>query len=240
MKIPSFLKKDNNSLLFKDDGALIFYIPEMYFERDFAIMDGEYIHLIGLFSYAIFDSDDKLKGKLTLFNFPTMFTCIPSSIEKIKDVKLTKNSIKESYRALRFVKDDIVIASTKVPMKVDNIEIFMKMFNTGKIPNIIPYDQLHEVFMKNIELNGNSYPVSTQLIGVAISEMCRDSSDINLPYRLGNSNDLTAYIPVNIKDIPKLVSPFTSMVSENWDESVVNAITNKNYTQSPLEKLFLK
>lgn len=240
MTIPSFLKKDNNSLLFKDNGTLVFYIPEMYFERDFAIMDGEYIHLIGLFSYAIFDENEKLKGKLTLFNFPTMFTCSPSSIEKLRDVKLTTNSPKESYRALKFVKDDIVIASTKIPMKVDNIELFMKMFNTGKIPNIIPYNQLHEIFMKNIELNGESYPVSAQLIGAVISEMCRDASDITIPYRLGNNKDLTSYIPVNIKDIPKLVSPFTAVVSENWDESVVNAITNKNYTPSPLEKLFLK
>lgn len=240
MNIPSFLKKDGNSLLFKDDGSLIFYIPEMYFEREFAVMDGEYIHLIGLFNYAIFDKSDKLKGKLTLFNFPTTFTCSPSSIEKIKGVKLTNNSPKEDYRALKFVKDDIVIASTKIPKKVDNIELFMKMFTTGKIPNTIPYDQLHNIFMENIKLNGESYPVSAQLIGIVISEMCRSSSNITIPYRRSNSTDLTGYTPVNIKDIPKLVSPFTAIVSENWDESIVNAITNKNYTVSPLEKLFLK
>ena len=238
-QIPKFLKKDGLSLLFKDEGELIFYIPELYFERNYAIMDGDSVTLIGLFNYALFDKNDKLIGDYKLFNFPTMFTCVPSSINKISDVKLGNSNIKEDYRTLKFKKDDIVIASTKVPMSVENIEIFLKMVNTGKIPNSIPYNILHDVFIRNIELNGERYPVSTQLIGMVFSEICRSSKDITIPYRLGKSNNMHDYRPINITDIPKLVSPFTSITSQNWDESVVNAITNTNYKKSPLEKLFL-
>lgn len=238
--IPKFLKKDGLSLVFKDEGELLFYIPELYFEREFAIIDGENVSIIGIFNYALFDKSNKLIGKLGLFNYPTMITTQPSTIDKLVGVKLTKNSIKEDYRILKFKKDDVVITSTKIPMSIENVEIFLKMFTTGKFTNSIPYDILHEVFIKNIQLNGENYPVSSQLIGMTLSEICRSNDDIAVPFRLSGSSDMHAYQPINIKTIPKLVSPFTSLTSENWNESVVNAIVNKNYKPSPLEKLFLK
>lgn len=238
-EIPKFLKKEGNSLLFKDEGELVFYIPEYYFEREFAIMDGEYISLLGLFNYAKFDKNGKLEGKLKLFNFPTVFTTKPSELDKITGVKLTKNTPKDDYRLLKYKKDDMVIVSTKVPMSVENIEVFMKMINSGKLPNTIPYDKLHEVFMRNIELNGESYPVSAQLIGIVMSELCRSSEDMTIPYRLSGSDDPFAYQTINIKSVPKLVSPFTALTSEDWNESIVNAIVNKKPRKSPLEKLFL-
>lgn len=241
MKIPNFLKRDGLSLLYNEDGELIFYIPDLYFERDFAIIDGDIVSLLGLFNYARFDKNDKLIGDLRLFKFPSIFMCRPYDIEKKRNIKLTKNSLQEDYRLLKFKKNDVVVFSTKIPQSTDNIEIFLKMMNTGKVPNSIPYEELPDIIMENIELNGESYPVSAQLIGVVVSELARDIKDVTRPYRLSNSDDPNAYRMLNIKDIPKLVSPFTSTISENWDESMVNAITlgDKDYKKSPLERLFL-
>lgn len=239
-RLPSFLKRDGLSLLYKDDGEMIFYIPEIYFERGFIVVDGDRLSVLGLFSYARFDKSNNLIGSLKMFNFPSIFTCVPSSIDKIKNAKLTKNSLKDDYRLLKFKKDDIVVLSTKVPKLIDNMELFLKMFNTGRFPNTIPYDRLHEVFIKNAELNGNSYPVTAQLIGVIISEICRSASDTTKPYRLSKTDDLNAYTGINITNIPKLISPFTAITSENWDESIVSAITNDKYTRSPMERLIYK
>lgn len=238
MDMPSFLYRDGNSLKFSDSGYIAFYIPEMFFERDFAIIDGEYVHILGIFNYALFDSANKPKSKLLLFRFETMISCMPSKIEKIKAVKLTANSDEEDYRVLKFFKDDIVICNTKVPMDVTNVEAFIKMHTTGKLPNTIPYKELHELYLQNIALNGDAYPVSAQLLGIIVSETARDPKDVTMPYRL-SKNKSAGYKLVSIKDIPKLISPFTSLTSENWDESIVNAIVNddKGYKESPLERL---
>jgi hypothetical protein len=123
---------------------------------------------------------------------------------------------------------------------VDNAEEFYQIFISGKLPNTIAYNDLLNLFLDNIAINGSSYQVSAQLIGVIISEMCRYKSDISKVYRLSKSKDPTAYTMINIKDVPKLVSPFASVISENWDESIGNALINKNTKSSPLEKLFFK
>ena len=100
------------------------------------------------------------------------------------------------------------------------------------------YKELHELYLQNIALNGDAYPVSAQLLGIIVSETARDPKDVTVPYRL-SKNKSAGYKLVSIKDIPKLISPFTSLTSENWDESIVNAIVNddKGYKESPLERL---
>ena len=39
--------------------------------------------------------------------------------------------------------------------------------------------------------------------------------------------------------IPKYISAFTSITSENWDDAVVNAVINKNKVDSPMEKILM-
>ena len=41
--IPSFLRKDGDSLVFNQDGEFIFYVPEIYFDRGDALVVGEYV-----------------------------------------------------------------------------------------------------------------------------------------------------------------------------------------------------
>ena len=73
-----------------------------------------------------------------------------------------------------------------------------------------------------------------------MSELCRDPKDRNKPFRLGTAldSDIYSYQPMSVKDIPKVVSPFTSLTSENFDKAVVGAIMNKNNTPTPLERVF--
>jgi hypothetical protein len=235
--VPKFLKRDKDSLLFNGEGELIFYVPELYFEREFAIIVGEYVNLIGVLDYAIFDKNGKHSG-LKQFRFPTIFLTKPSKIEKIKSIKLTEKSEIQNYRALKFTEGDQVIVSVKVPKLIDNVEEFYNIFLTGNLPTTIPYNILHEYFIDSIRLNGANYGVNIQLFGLIISETCRDPKDPNKPFRLSSSKtDMTSYRNISIKDIPNLISPYTAITSENWDESVVNAIINKNAKSTPLEKL---
>lgn len=236
-EVPSFLKRDGDSLLFNKDGELVFYIPEMYFDRKYAIIVGEYVNLLGVLDYAIFDSKGKHSG-LKPFRFPTVFLCKPGEMEKIKNVKLTEYSEEQDYRLLKFRKGDQVVVSVKVPEMVANAEEFYKLFTSGKMPTTIRYDQIQDYFLENIRLNGADYGISIQLFGVIISESCRDPKNPDILFRHTDMKDMTAYSMLNIREIPKRVSPFTAVTSENWDESIVNAVINKKSKYSPMEKLF--
>ena len=60
MEMPSFLKLDGQSFLFKNDGIFRFYVPEKYFTTKLAEFLGEYVSIFGILNYAIFDKNDKL------------------------------------------------------------------------------------------------------------------------------------------------------------------------------------
>lgn len=237
MTIPNFLKEDGLSLRYSKKGEMVFYIPEVFFERQYVSVDSNNVTLLGLFNYARFDATGKIVGKLELFRFPSMFTCIPYEIEKVKRVKLTKDHQAEDYRLLKFKEDDIVIVSTKVPKSVDNVELFLKMVHTGKIPRGLPYNEFHDLMIENARVNGINYPTSAQLIGVVTSEIFRSKNDISKPFRLSKFSNYNEYVTLNINELPRLSSPFASLTGENWNESLVNAMSNKEYKESPIERM---
>ena len=243
MALPSFLKRDGDSILFNnEDGFFAFYVPELYFgkNKNLAVITGDYINIFGILDYAICDGEGKW-SELKPFKFPTVFLTQPREIEKIKNVKLTSYIEPQDYRVLKYFKDDAIIMSTKVPQDTQFIEDFYNLFLFGHLPTTIRYDEMQNYFIENITLNGGKYGnIPTQLIGVVISEMCRDPKDFSKPFRLGDMRDMTDYYAASIKEIPKLVSPFVSLTSENWDEGVMNAISMDQSKESPLETIFTR
>lgn len=236
--IPKFLKRDGESLKFNiEDSELVYYVPENYFTSDIAVISGDYVSLLGVFNYSIFDKNGK-NNDLHLFNFPTIFLCKPYTVEKLKNVKLTKNTKPADYRMLKFAYNDVVVVSVKVPQIIDNVETFFKMaLISGKMPTTIPYNEAHDYFPENIKLNGSNYGINMQLFGVVISELYRDPKDITKPFRLAKNDDMFDYQLISIKEIPNYISPYVSITSENFDESLIAAITMKDDKASPLEKI---
>lgn len=266
--VPKFLKRDGDSLLFNQDGQFVFYVPEVYFSRGDAQFKGEYVNLLGILDYTIFNTSGKNCG-LKRFYFPTVFLCKPSRTEKVKNVHLKKDiqtkvlhnsavwdedptSIgidindddndsvhSQDYRLLIFEKGDAVVVSTKVPETLSNVEDFYRIFLTGKLPTTIPYDKMQFYFPESIRLNGASYGMSLQMFGIVISEMCRDPKDPSRAFRHTNFKDQRSYSAISIKNLPKYISPNSSISSENWDLGVIGAIMNPTDTGSPMEKLLM-
>jgi hypothetical protein len=235
-----FIKKVGSSVQFANpDGYFAFYVPELYFERENAIIIGDYVNLLGILDYAVFDKDNKVILHKP-FRFPTVFLSQPSEIEKAKNLKLTKNTDKQDYRVLKYYENDMVVVSTKVPKDTLNIEEFYKLFLWGHLPTTIPYDKMYEYIIDNITLNGGKYSVPYQLIGLITSELCRSPKDLTVPYRLSGSDDPTDYIMVSIKEVPKHISPFTAITSEYFDEGVVSAITMDSDKYSPMETILTR
>ena len=236
--VPKFLKRDGDSLLFNEDGQFVFYVPETFFDRGDAQIKGEYINLLGILDYTIYKPNGSNIG-LKRFNFPTVFLCKPSRIEKSKNLRLKAAVDPQDYRLLIFEKGDAVVVSTKVPQNIANVEDFYRIFLTGKLPMTIPYDKLQNYFIDSMELNGSSYGMTLQMFGIVISEMCRDPHDPSRAFRQTKFTDQMAYRAISIKDLPKYISPSSSIGSENWDLGVVGAIMNPTNANSPMEKLLM-
>ena len=237
-KVPGFLKRDGDSLLFNKNGQFVFYVPEVFFDRGDAQIKGEYVNLLGILDYTIYNEDGSNIG-LKRFYFPTVFLCKPSRIEKSKNLRLKHATEAQDYRLLIFEKGDAVVVSTKVPQNIANVEDFYRIFLTGKLPTTIPYNKLQDYFVESIELNGSSYGMSLQMFGVVVGEMSRSASDTSVAFRHTKFTDQMAYRAISIKDLPKYISPNASISSENWDLGVVGAIMNPVDSNSPLEKLLM-
>ena len=236
-KIPTFLKRVGDSIVFNQDGEFQFYIPEIFFDRGLAAYAGEFINVMGIMNYCLV-SKTGTRGSLKQFNYPTRFLTNPYKVDKIKGIKLTKESEKQDYRILRYKKGNPVIVNIFVPEDIENTEQFLKLFAiTGAIPNTIGYDELQNYFIDNISYNGASYNVALQLFGVMISELCRAKDNIDVPFRLSGETNMKNYTPIGIKTIAKIISPYSAITSENFNESVVYAALNDSEVDSPLENI---
>lgn len=233
--LPAFLKKDKDSVLFNADGEFVFYVPEAFFESKYAVVEGEYVIILGILRYEVFNEKGKSITGLKDFTFPSSFTTKPSEIKKVKQANVGGDI--DDYRVMSYTKGDQIIVSTKVPQMTENIEAFFKLFISGKQPKNIPYNEIQNLFLEGAKLNGMNYGVTTQVIGVAISELYRDPKDLSKPYRLSSDFDNKNYKPLNILEVPKYTSPYTAFTSQNFDDALVSSMINKKDTYSPLEKL---
>lgn len=237
-KVPPFLRRDGDALIFNDEGELIFYVPEVYFDRGDALIVGEYVNLVGMFDYSIFDKNGKNNG-LHRFFFPSVFLAKPYAMDKQKKVKLTKSQPEADYRLLRFKKGDAVVVSVVVPTSTSNIDDFYRIFLYGKLPTTIPVETLQDYFIENADINNASYGMSLQMFGFVIGESVRDAKDLYKPFRLTDYTDSTSYKMLSLVDLPKYISPYQAINSLNWDNAVVGAMNNTSEIRPPLEKLLM-
>lgn len=245
MNVPSFLKLDGSKLIcdVADGEELVYYLPDAYFsgtKTSVAIVIGEYVSTIGVFDWGLVDKNGK-RGKSHPFKFPTIFICKPSSIEKVKDLSLNGTRAID-YSILHFKKGDEAVCDINVPQDLNNVEILFKalIFVSNKLPPTVPYNHLHEYFTENMLLNGKNYGLNMQMFGIMISELCRDAKDVSKPFRLSKYTDYNSYRQISIVDIPKFISPYTSLTSQNWDESLMAAVEMSkegNNKVTPLEKV---
>lgn len=246
-QIPPFMRREGNALVYSGKGQLQYYIPENYFDGRSAIVEGSYVRLLGSFTYRII-SESGREGELRTFEWPTVFLCIPSIIEKKKNIKLTETMTPGDYRVLGFIDGDQLVSSVFTPEDIDNTKELLSLHvMTGKIPQTIPYNELHNYPYDSMSLNGSKFDIHSQLMGLVYSKTCRDPDDISKPFRLSKAidKDMTSYATMSIKEAPKYISPYASITSENIDESIVSSILlsddieegRAKSTYSPLEKV---
>lgn len=240
--MPDFVTKNSDgAIVFKGaDKELLAYVPEKYFERGIAEYSGEFINIIGIFDYTIQDIKTGKNNGLKSFRLPTLFSTKPYTVDKVKQIKLIKQMDPEDYRILRYKEGDIIIATTELVQSIANVEkVNNLLFILGYIINTIPYDKIYDYIIDAMSLNGFSYGLNSQVFGFVISEICRSKDDPSIPWRLSKSTDLHAYKSMSFKNISKLVSPYTAILSDDFDESVMYAMINEHPQDTSLEKILM-
>ena len=236
--MPSYMKEENNKLYFVGKGEIIYYVPNKYFELNVAKIIGEYVDVFGIFTYGLFDGNGKQLA-YKQFKCPTMVKCKPSKIEKANNILLEGYKEESNYRLLHFSDGSELLSATSIPQETLNVEKFINLVKGANLPAYLPYNELQNYFLMNASMNGFSYGVSNQIIGLVISELCRDENNLSNPFRFTDMKNNTAYKMIPMNKVPKYTSPYTALTSENPDEAIAGAMLTTGKSHSPLEKVMM-
>lgn len=237
-KFPSFTKVVGDSLVYNDEGTFCFYVPKIYFDRSNAKQEGDIIKLFGIVDWTIF-KNGKHNG-LHRFNLPTVFETRPTKQVSLKKVKLTPESEPTEYIMFEYEKGAPIIVNINLTQDVTNIEEFFKILKSGRLPSTLPYDKFQEYMYDAFTYAGTTYKLHSQLLGVMAGRYFRDRKDLKKAFRDTKMDKMTGYKTISIIDLPKYISPYASITSENWENALIGAMTNPEGTKSPLEKMLME
>lgn len=234
-----FYKVVDDKILFDGSGECIYYVPEKYFDLNMAKSNGNYIELMGICQYGLYDRSGK-QLELKMLHLCTKFTCKPYKIEK-KNLHLMNTSGPSDYRLLYFKDKDELVSNVNVPTNVDNVDAFMNLYMRGNLPEGIPNNELQDYILANASRNNFKYKCSPQIIGILIGCLSRNPKNLEEPFRfIADNKNMKEYTTLSITKAPKYTSAYTAITSENADEAVAAAMTIKSNTESPLEKVMME
>lgn len=237
-----FLKDDGENIIFTGHYMEI-YVPDVYFASNLAEIEGSLLKVFGLLNCAVFDEKDN-KLFQEILNIPTMIVLHFNDIYTTKlNLNPVENSEPETYRALRFYKNDVIMANS-VQKNSANVELFLNLMCGGKIRGV-PYDKIFEIWEKNTELNGVNLGVPASILEIIISEIYRNPKNPNekfSKYIQNNPKESKSYYRAsNIREICSRNSTFAAITFEDFDMMMTASLNmnkyNKKQVESPIEKV---
>lgn len=242
MKGKDFFQNSNGKVLVKVP-YLEAYIPEDYYDRRLAEPRGDIINVCGLFHLRQGTSPDKMDSDFRVFEFPAMIATKPNMITK-RQVSI-RGAAEESYYVYSYYKGDIFMNSNKVVQSLDNVDKFIKMVNSGKLPKDIPYPELLMVYLNALDVNNMDLGISAKIIEFKLAEICRVKGDPDVPFRKGlNSGKKlsdTDYDQINLRYLSMASATFNAVTFEDIDSMILNSVNKKRYNRaeavSPVEKI---
>lgn len=244
MKIKEFTR-EKDTVIFNGNYMEV-YIPKEFFdELEISQFSGHKIDTLGIFEFKIFSDSEGRKGVLHTLKCPTTITTIPSFVEDIGGGELDlQEEESSSYKVLKYYKGDIFIENLFVVKKTDNVNLFMNLLMSGKLPRLLPYDEILKIFLQCLTINSVNLKSSSTVYECIISEICRDDENIYQPFRFkaGKSDkvNMLNYKSINIKELPKYNSVFSAVTFENIDFSMISSINRgrqkKIDKESPVER----
>lgn len=240
----AYLEKKDNKLIFTGE-YMEAYVLDKLFKKNLNEIVGDNVDLFALFNYRISNSKGEIdpKSKLYTFNFPSKIVSRPTSVDTA-ELELIPGCGVQKYRVLKYYKGDAIMECLQIVKAISNVEILVNMFLSGSIPNTIPYEQLREVFMTGLYINGENGNVNASVLSVYVSELCRYKKDTSIPFRKiigqGKAGSYD-YVSSNVRSVCANNSTFTALTFEDIDTMMVYSINKKRYNKpqnpSPIEQI---
>jgi flagellar basal body rod protein FlgC len=233
-----FLKKVKSTIVVNTH-RLNIYVPAQFFDSGMANWLGDKCMTTGMFFLEAFGSETA-KGKLYKINIPvSMILNFTSKTDVTRQISPKVPEAK--YYRLGLERGDVLIENLNHIQEIESTISFMDFFNSGKVDKSTPYTELHNIFKESAKMNDVNLGVPSSMVEVMISEMMRDITDTDIPYRqtFGTAKD-KGYQPFSVKDVAKSSSVFSALAFEDINASmqiaVKKTIEGKKQFESPIEK----
>lgn len=242
--LSNFLKDDGTNIVFTGN-CMEIYIPEFYFERQIAAIEGVILKSFGVLPCTVFDVNMKEINSY-MINLPTTLIFYFNDIFDEKKVlrKGLKDEEPEPCKVLRYYKNEPVMPNT-FQKNSSNVQMFfIDLLCAGKF-DFVPYDKLLDVWHKNLELNESSLGLTFTAMEVILSEVYRNRDNPNEKFSLAIAKNpkisMYDYRASNIREICSRTSTFAALTFEDMDSMITSSLNMKNYNkkqvESPLEKI---
>lgn len=240
-----FLKEINNAVYYDGDYMEV-YIPKNYFDLKIAENNGDKISTMGIFNFIDYIGDKALakSGTIHTLKLPMMIMFEYESSFEIKK-KLKPELDEEEYIVFCLHNGNMFIDSLSKEISAETSKRFIYLIHSGKLPNIIPYEDILKMYLESITLNKVSLGNPSVIFELIISELCRSRKDVNIPFRKEISKDNSKvdqydYRNINLTRLPSINSTFTSITFEDMNQSLISSIkknrNNEKEIDSPIEK----
>lgn len=167
---------------------------------------------------------------------------ITNTMLKTKFSKMEETA--DSY-IMELEADSKLFESNVFEKNVSNATSLFFLLMGGKIGNSeMSYGEIYQLVYDSLndnEITGKP-SVSYELL---VSELMRDKNDFSKPFRISvnQNNESTGFSPLNIREIPRMQSPVSALMSEDIFDGVVSIInaakTNKQAKLTPVEQIML-
>lgn len=238
-----FFEKDGNAIRFNGE-ILKIYLPKNYFETKVAEYNGNEVNTIAFFFFEVktFAMEDKDQdGHFYIMK-------LPARIEfEFDDRESAKKNIKESglidYDVFIMNKGSLFMKNENVVQSATNAKDFLYMLHKGRFPSLVPYSEIIDLYMENLDINKLSLNCMSIIYELMIGELMRSRKNPKIAFRKAINKEGTSemdYININMKNIAFFSSNYAAIGFENFNQAIITSVSRdlkgEKEIISPVEK----
>jgi hypothetical protein len=188
-----------------------------------------------LANFSVIVQDDKGPYAVSFMANAIMNTKFTITEETSKKYKFILKAGSDLFDGNHFIKN------------IDNAYNIFNFLTSGKLggDGKLKYEDLPNLVRQILEENGISKSHPTLSYEILVAELAKTRDDSTKPFRFSvrNDNRKNGYIMTNIRDVPRNISPFSALASEDITEALASIIQlskeNKKGVVTPLEQIAL-
>ena len=233
----TYFKSDDDFIYINAPKAEL-YIPKDYFSLsgNFAQMDSESVHGIGVYNIAFFDKNDN-QIEMRVLNLPSWTDFYIHDIQEDVNVALPGYEENIKCTVLTYLQGHKFIPA-KIVEDSSNVEAYTNFILKGKTP-LVKYEDSLKLWMKNQSLNSCSLGVRPEILELILSATHRYKGDYSKKFAhvIGKSDKVSQYdcVTNNIRQICQNTSTFTALTFEDQDSMLTASI---NRARKGVEEAF--